>query len=82
MGLVFQAVVPLPGGAGAGELGFGGLYGWFGGSEATGVLASLVRRVVEWGIGLGGYLVYLRLRAGLPAPVPAPAEPVPACAEG
>ncbi len=72
IGLVIQAVVPVPGGAGAGEFGFGKLYVYFGGAEASGVLGSLVQRVIAWVLGLAGYIVYLRLRAGLPQPVRAP----------
>jgi uncharacterized protein (TIRG00374 family) len=68
MGLVVQALFPTPGGAGGGELGFGGLYKLFGAEETMGVLGSLVQRVISWVIGLFGYLVYLRMRVSLPAP--------------
>jgi uncharacterized membrane protein YbhN (UPF0104 family) len=57
IGLVVQAVVPLPGGVGASEYGFGKLFGWFGCPEPNGVLGSLVQRVVTWTLGLLGYLV-------------------------
>ncbi len=57
IGLVVQAAVPLPGGVGASEYGFGKLFSWFGCPEPNGVLASLVQRVVTWTIGLLGYLV-------------------------
>jgi uncharacterized protein (TIRG00374 family) len=67
IGLVIEAMPFFPGGAGIGELGFGLLYGWLGCSEAAGVLGSLVKRVLTWVLGLLGYLVYLRLRATLPA---------------
>ncbi len=67
IGLVIQAMPFFPGGAGIGELGFGLLYEWLGCSEAAGVLGSLVQRVVMWVLGLLGYLVYLRMRATLPA---------------
>lgn len=71
IGLVFQAVVPLPGGMGAGEFGFGKLYQYFGGTDpACGVLASLVQRVIGWVLGFAGYIVYLRLRTRLPRPQP------------
>lgn len=82
IGLVVQAVIPTPGGAGAGEWGFGALYKYFAGptAESNGVLASLVQRVVTWVIGLLGYLVYLRMRSRIranedPSPVTW-AEPV------
>jgi uncharacterized protein (TIRG00374 family) len=62
IGLVIQAIPGLPGGIGLGELGFGVLYGWFGHAAKMAVAGSLVQRVVSWGVGLLGYLVYWRLR--------------------
>ena len=38
------------------------------------MLGSLVQRVINWGIGLLGYLAYRRMRAGLPAEAPAADE--------
>jgi hypothetical protein len=73
IGLVIQAMPFFPGGAGIGELGFGLLYEWLGCSEAAGVLGSLVQRVIMWALGLLGYLVYLRMRATLPAALDAEA---------
>jgi uncharacterized protein (TIRG00374 family) len=67
IGMVISAVPLFPGGAGIGEAGFGGLYGWLGCTAAAGVLGSLVQRVVNWGIGLLGGLVYLRMRSTIPA---------------
>jgi len=66
IGLVIQAAPLFPGGAGIGEAGFGGLYAWFGCAAATAVLGSLVQRVINWIIGLGGYMVWLRMRATRP----------------
>ncbi len=66
IGLVIQAVPLFPGGAGIGELGFGLLYGWLGASEASGVLGSLVQRVIMWISGLIGYVVYKRMHLALP----------------
>ena len=66
IGLVVQALVPTPGGAGGGEWGFGALYLLFGASESNGVLASLVQRVIGWLLGLVGCAVFLRSRAALP----------------
>ncbi len=57
IGLVVQAAVPLPGGIGAGEYGFGKLFRWFGCPEPNGVLSSLVYRLVGLGLSLLGYLV-------------------------
>jgi uncharacterized protein (TIRG00374 family) len=73
IGLVVQAVIPTPGGAGAGEYGFGKLYQYFAGdaAESNGVLGSLVQRVVTWLVGLFGYLLYLRLRSGARPPADA-----------
>jgi uncharacterized membrane protein YbhN (UPF0104 family) len=68
IGLVIQAAIPLPGGAGAGEFSFGKLYVYFGGAEASGVLASLMQRILGWAIGLVGCYLYLRGRASLPSP--------------
>jgi len=65
IGLVVQALIPTPGGAGGGEWGFSKLYEVFGGSEVNGALGSLVQRVLTWTLGLLGYLVYLRIHAGL-----------------
>ncbi len=65
IGLVIQAAPFFPGGAGIGELGFGLLYQWLGCSEASGVLGSLVQRVINWTLGLFGGLMYLRMRAAL-----------------
>jgi uncharacterized protein (TIRG00374 family) len=65
IGLVIQAAPFFPGGAGIGELGFGLLYQWLGCSEASGVLGSLVQRVLTWMLGLFGGLMYVRMRATL-----------------
>jgi uncharacterized membrane protein YbhN (UPF0104 family) len=67
MGLVMQALVPTPGGAGAGEWAFGALYVLFAAPEANGVLASLVRRLMDWSLGLAGYAVYLWTRSEVAA---------------
>ncbi len=77
LGLVMQALVPTPGGAGGGEWAFGTLYVLFGAAEANGVLASLVRRLLEWTIGLVGYAVYLWTKSEAttkPAVEPQPAS--------
>jgi uncharacterized membrane protein YbhN (UPF0104 family) len=85
VGLIIQAVVPLPGGIGASEIGFGQLYVWFRGDQAgpNGVLASLVYRLVSWTLSLGAYLAVAGRRrpAAAPAPAAVPAEePVAAAA--
>jgi uncharacterized protein (TIRG00374 family) len=62
IGMTIQAGVPLPGGMGVAEIGFGGLYRLAGFPFANGVLGSLGRRIIEWTLGFVGYLAYLRMR--------------------
>jgi uncharacterized membrane protein YbhN (UPF0104 family) len=68
VGMTIQAGVPTPGGVGGAEYGFGFLYRLVGYDFAAGALASLSYRVINWTLGLLGYLVYLRMRGSLPAP--------------
>jgi uncharacterized membrane protein YbhN (UPF0104 family) len=75
IGLVMQALVPTPGGAGGGEWGFAALYVLFCASEATGVLASLVQRLMSWVLGLVGYGVYLAMASPATGTEAAPAAP-------
>jgi uncharacterized membrane protein YbhN (UPF0104 family) len=77
VGLTFQALVPTPGGVGAGEAGFGGLYASVGTPAVAGVLGSLGNRLITWIIGLVGYIVFLRMRAaeGQPTTTRAEVEP-------
>jgi uncharacterized protein (TIRG00374 family) len=65
IGMAIQAGFPAPGGVGGGEYAFGYLYSLVGYPMANGVLASLVQRMITWGLGLVGYLVYLRMRPAL-----------------
>ena len=67
IGMVIEATPLFPGGAGIGEAGYGGLYALLGYSAALGILASLVKRVLTWVLGAIGYVVYLRLKATVPA---------------
>jgi uncharacterized protein (TIRG00374 family) len=76
IGLVINAMPLFPGGAGIGELGFGVLYRWLGKSEASGVLGSLVQRVIMWVYGLIGYAIYRHMHLALP-----PAEEPPTAEE-
>jgi uncharacterized protein (TIRG00374 family) len=63
VGMAIQALGVTPGGMGIGEAGFGFLYAQVDPSmEQSGVLASFAQRVIMWGLGLVGYLVYLRMR--------------------
>jgi uncharacterized protein (TIRG00374 family) len=75
IGLVVQALVPTPGGAGGGEWGFGALYVLFKAAEANGVLGSLVQRAMSWVLGLLGFAVFMRMRAGLPTAASEPEPP-------
>ncbi|MCE9560515.1 MAG: flippase-like domain-containing protein [Planctomycetes bacterium] len=63
IGYIAQAFFPAPGGLGGGEFIFGYLYTLLGRPEATGVVGRLTMRVVEWGIGLVGLYVFLRMKA-------------------
>jgi glycosyltransferase 2 family protein len=63
VGMTFQAGVPLPGGLGVGEIGFGWLYAVAGATFAAGALAGLVQRVANWLIAFAGYFVYLCMKA-------------------
>ena len=69
VGMAVQAFFPTPGGVGGSEYGYGKLYQMLGKPEAFGVLASLAQRVLQWALGLIGYLVYLRMRPPTPAVV-------------
>lgn len=63
IGMVIQAfIVFSPGGTGAGELGFGGLYKLINYNSEDGVLMSLTWRIISWFTGLVGYLIYLRMK--------------------
>ena len=63
IGFIVQAVPISPGGVGVGEAAFAGLYKLSGRPEQRGVIGRLSLRVVEWLIGLSGYIVFLRMRA-------------------
>ena len=76
MGLVMQALVPTPGGAGGGEWSFGALYLLFGAAEANGVLASLVQRLFSWLMGLVGWAFYLWYRPAAESPKGEQSAPV------
>jgi uncharacterized membrane protein YbhN (UPF0104 family) len=66
VGMTVSAGIPTPGGVGGGEFVYGQLYEMLGFSVAAGVLGSLMQRAINWVLGLAGYLVYLRLKPGLP----------------
>lgn len=68
IGFIVQAIIPLPGGLGASELTFGGLYELIrpGGGNVVGLTGRLALRVVEWVIGGIGYIAYLSTKDELP----------------
>lgn len=78
IGYIVQALIPLPGGIGGGELTFGGLYAMIRGQEAValgltrqdavavGLAGRLAMRLPEWLVGLIGYIAFLRMREELP----------------
>ncbi len=68
IGFIVQALIPVPGGLGGGELTFGGLYVLIRGplGEPVGLAGRLALRLIEWCVGLIGYIAYLRMKAELP----------------
>jgi uncharacterized protein (TIRG00374 family) len=81
IGLIMRAIPLFPGGVGIGEAAFAKLYGWFTGdpaSEASGLLGSLMQRVVEIMTAMIGFVVYMAFPARVPSssfrPVSVPVE--------
>jgi glycosyltransferase 2 family protein len=72
VGMTAQALFPLPGGIGGGEAAYGWLYSKLDKPAAGGVLGCLVYRVISWGVGLIGYIIYTRMKKELPNAEPAP----------
>ncbi len=73
VGMTAQALFPLPGGVGGGEAAYGWLYTLLGKAAIGGILGCLVQRVIAWGIGFIGYLIYTRMpKSELPNGVEAP----------
>jgi len=69
VGMTAQALFPLPGGVGGGEAAYGWLYTLLGKAAVGGILGCLVQRVIAWGIGFIGYIIYTRMKKELPAEV-------------
>jgi uncharacterized protein (TIRG00374 family) len=67
VGMTAQALFPLPGGIGGGEAAYGWLYTRLDKPATGGILGCLVQRVIAWGIGLIGYIIYTRMKRDLPA---------------
>jgi glycosyltransferase 2 family protein len=83
VGMTVSAFVPLPGGIGVGEAAFGRLYTILGKPEVNGVVGCMSQRVITYSLGLLGYIIYLRMRRGIPVEntggetAGAPIDPVP-----
>ena len=67
VGMTIQAGMPTPGGMGGGELAFGWLYQWVGGEEADGVLAAVIRRLLDLVVVTIGFMVCWRMKPTLHA---------------
>ncbi len=70
IGFIVQALPLSPGGVGVGEAAFAKLYELCGRDGANGLAARLALRLVEWGLGACGYVVYLRMKKELPTGEP------------
>jgi uncharacterized protein (TIRG00374 family) len=69
-GLAFRGLVPLPGGVGVGEIVLGGLYKLLGYPKDIGILASFGQLVINWTLGISGYIAYLRMKRDVTKPNP------------
>jgi uncharacterized protein (TIRG00374 family) len=76
VGMTIRAGFPAPGGIGGAEYAFGKLYELLGSDVAYGMLGMLTYRVIEWVLGFGAYVVYLRMKPQLAAARAAPVEAV------
>jgi uncharacterized membrane protein YbhN (UPF0104 family) len=65
-GMAFQGFIPTPGGIGGAEWVFSAFYLGFGYSGQGGVLGSLGMRLIQWVLGLAGYIVYLFMKREMP----------------
>ena len=63
VGMTVQALIPVPGGIGAGEAAFGKLYQFIDKPEVNGVVGCMAQRVIFWSLGILGYIVYTRMRS-------------------
>lgn len=74
VGMTAQALFPLPGGVGGGEAAYGWLYTLLGKAATGGILGCIVQRIISWGVGLVGYVIYTRMKRDLPNSTIKPAE--------
>ena len=82
VGCGIQAIIPVPGGIGVGEKGFGYLYTLVGKPGPAGVIASLAQRVVIWGWSFVGFLVYQWMKPEIVAAEREEAESAPELSNG
>jgi uncharacterized protein (TIRG00374 family) len=76
IGYIMEALFPAPGGIGGGEAIFAWLYTLLGKPFNVGFVGRLTMRILQWTFGFIGYIAYLRMKADLPAAVPAtPPDP-------
>lgn len=61
VGMTVSALIPVPGGIGVGEKAYGDLYEILHKPEGNGVAGCMSQRFIFFGLGLLGYLVYLRM---------------------
>lgn len=66
VGMTAQAAFPMPGGVGGGEAAYGWLYTLVGVPATGGIIGCLLQRIIAWGIGMIGYMVYLRMKKEIP----------------
>jgi glycosyltransferase 2 family protein len=76
VGMTVSAIILVPGGIGVGEKAYEELYRFLGKPKENGVAGCLSQRVIFFGLGLLGYIVYTRMRAGISRTDRPPVEPV------
>ncbi|MEI7685620.1 MAG: lysylphosphatidylglycerol synthase transmembrane domain-containing protein [Planctomycetota bacterium] len=58
IGTTIRSLIPLPGGVGGAEIGFGKLYELVGYPFSSGVLGSIGQLAIMWSLGVAGFVVY------------------------
>ncbi len=64
VGMTVSALILVPGGIGVGEFAYGKLYEFLGKPAQPGIMGCMSQRVIFFGLGLLGYIVYTRMRVG------------------
>ena len=65
VGMTVSALILVPGGIGVGEAAYGELYKILGKPEVNGIVGCMSQRVIFFGLGLIGYILYTRMRSGI-----------------